>query len=90
VQRSVARRTGTNTYVQDWVTHTSGYYKNVIDWQYYTSSFSPFAPSGYTPPVIGFASGSPFTGADSVYTKDNTFPYSNGQTKSISATILTG
>lgn len=90
VQRSVARRTGANTYVQDWVTHTSGYYKDVIDWQYYTSSFSLFAPSGYTPPLIGYMSGSPYTGADSVYTKDNTFPYSNGQTKSISATILTG
>jgi hypothetical protein len=90
VQRSVASRTGMNTYVQDWVTHTSGYYKQVIDWQYGTDSFSPTAPPGYVSPVIGFASGSPFTGADSVYTKDNTFPYSNGQTKSISATILTG
>jgi hypothetical protein len=89
VQRSVARRVGVDTYVQDWVTHTSGYYKDVVGWQYYTSSFSPFAPPGYVSSVPVFFEGSPYTGASGVYTKNNAFPYSNGQMKSINATILT-
>jgi len=91
VQRAVARRTGANNYAQDWVTHKSGYYKEVVDWRYIDvqSSLLP-KPDGYNPPYIPFVPGSPYVGADGVYTRDNVFPYSNGQTKSISATILTG
>ncbi|MDZ7892319.1 MAG: hypothetical protein U5L73_11255 [Rhodoferax sp.] len=89
LKRSVARRTGPDTYVQDWVVHTSGFYKDVVAINYFEYSFSPSAPPGYNPPPFIFDPGSSFTGAFGFYSKDNTFPYSNGQTKAIAASILT-
>jgi len=89
LQRAVAKRTTPSNYAQDWVQHTSGYYKEVIGWNYFTSSMTWNAPPNYQPPPTFNGSGAPDYGAVGYYTKANTFPYSNGQTKSISATILT-
>ncbi len=89
LKRSVARRTGANSYVQDWVVHTSGYYKDVVSINYFEFSNSPNAPAGYTPPTFFYDPNSSFTGASGFYSKNNTFPYSDGQTKAIAATILT-
>ena len=90
VQRAVANKASTNTYVQDWVTHTSGYYKEILTTEFVSINIgtSYNAPAGYIPPPQ-FA-GSPFWGFAGIYSSNNTFPYSNGQTKQIAATILTG
>lgn len=90
VYRSVAKRVSANQYAQEWELHSSGFYKEVIGWQtdQIENSITPL-PQGYLPPFIGIIPDSAFTGYSGYFTKDNTFPYSNGQTASISATIMT-
>jgi hypothetical protein len=92
VKRAVARRTGASTYQQEFEAHSSGYYKEVIDIAAGSGTLNPTfgsLPPGYIPPPIFFDRNSLFTGASGYYTMDNKFPYSNGQSASISATIMT-
>lgn len=92
VKRAVAKRVASNTYQQEWEVHASGYYKEVIDWAASYTTVNPAfitLPPGYTPGIIGYDPDSEFTGASGYFTMNNTFPYSNGQTASISATIMT-
>ena len=94
VKRAVARRLNSTAYAHDWEIHTSGFYKEVLSW-----STKPIGSSGSLefinngsanyPAIPPVQPNSAMTGYDGVFTKDNTFPYSNGQTVTAAATILT-
>jgi len=94
VKRAVARRLHSTGYSQDWEVHSSGFYKKVLSW---TSkpigSDQPLEQivlgSGYYPPIPPTTPDSIVNGFSGAFTQDNTFPYSNGQTISAIATILT-
>lgn len=92
VYRSVARRVSETEYVQDWEVHVSGYYKDVVGWRSYDVTLNPlgyYLPPGYIPPTYFYDPTSDYYGYSGAFTALSTFPYSNGQSKSITASIMT-